>query len=143
MAFDVVGKLEKIFDAQQVSERFKKREFVLLIQDGAYPQYIKFQATQDRCNLLDSFNEGDDVAVTFDLKGRPYDKGGEVMYFTNLEAWRIQQAAAFQPQAQPQYGAAPSTPAPTSQAPTSTPVPTTPTENIASSNDDVTDDLPF
>ncbi|MBB3696074.1 DUF3127 domain-containing protein [Flammeovirga yaeyamensis] len=144
MAFDVVGKIEKLFETQQVSDKFKKREFILLIQDGQYPQYIKFQATQDRCNLLDSFNEGDDIAVTFDLRGRPYDKGGETIYFTNLEAWRIQQAAAYQPQAQaPQYGAAPSTPAPTPAAPTSTPAPTTPTENIASSGDDVTDDLPF
>ncbi|NLR92050.1 MULTISPECIES: DUF3127 domain-containing protein [Flammeovirga] len=134
MAFEVVGKVEKIMDTQQVSDRFKKREFVLLIQDGSYPQYIKFQATQDRCTLLDGFNEGDDIAVTFDLKGRPFDKGGETIYFTNLEAWRIQAAAAAQPQAAPQQAYA----APTQQT-TNTPPPPPPPVG----GDDIDGDLPF
>ncbi|AZQ62266.1 MULTISPECIES: DUF3127 domain-containing protein [Flammeovirga] len=135
MAFEVVGKIEKIMDTQQVSDRFKKRDFVLLIQDGSYPQYIKFQATQDRCTLLDSFNEGDDIAVTFDLKGRPFDKGGETIYFTNLEAWRINAAASAQPQAapqQPSYGGG---------APVQSNTPPPPPPPVG--GDDIDGDLPF
>ncbi|MBD0402875.1 DUF3127 domain-containing protein [Flammeovirga sp. EKP202] len=138
MAFEVVGKIEKIMDTAQVTATFKKREFVLLIQEGSYPQYIKFQATQDRCNLLDTYNEGDDIAVTFDLKGRPFDKGGETIYFTNLEAWRINPAAQAQaqpaaaPQQQPTYGS----PAP---AQTNTPPPPPPPVG----GDDIDGDLPF
>lgn len=89
MAFEVKGKLEVIYDTQQVTDRFKKREFVLEVQNGMYPEYVKFQLTQDRCNLLDPFSKGEEITVNFNLKGRPYTKEGRTTYFTNLEAWRI------------------------------------------------------
>ncbi len=89
-SFEVVGKLAVKFAAQQVSEKFRKREFVLEIADGQYSQHIKFQLTQDRCEMLDTFNENDTLKVSFNLRGRPYQsKTGEMVYFTNLEAWRI------------------------------------------------------
>lgn len=94
MSFDVQGKLHEIFDEQQVSEKFRKREFVLEIPDGAYTQYIKFQLTQDKCNVLDQYKLGDDVKVTFNLSGKPFIKNGTTMYFTNLSAWRIESADA-------------------------------------------------
>jgi single-strand DNA-binding protein len=94
MSFDVQGKLHEIFDEQQVSEKFRKREFVLEIPDGAYTQYIKFQLTQDKCNVLDQYKLGDDVKVTFNLSGKPFTKNGTTMYFTNLSAWRIEPADA-------------------------------------------------
>lgn len=91
MAFEVTGKLHEKFAAQQISDRFKKREFVLEIEDGAYPQHIKFQLTQDRCDLIESYQIGQDVKVSFNLKGKPYQgRTGETVYFTNLEAWRIE-----------------------------------------------------
>ncbi|MFC5270289.1 DUF3127 domain-containing protein [Adhaeribacter terreus] len=104
MAYDAQGKLHEIFDEQQVSEKFKKREFVLEIPDGAYTQFIKFQLTQDKCNLLDQYNVGDEVKVAFNLSGKPFTKNGTTMYFTNLGAWRIEPAGA--PQAGGQQRAA-------------------------------------
>lgn len=89
MSFELQGKIEVILDTQQVTERFKKREFVVATQDGAYTEQIKLQLTQDRCDLIDEFNEGDDVKVMFNLKGRAYTKNGNTSYFTNLDAWRI------------------------------------------------------
>ena len=50
MAFDVEGKLYKKFDTAQITDSFKKREFVVEIEDGAYPQMIKFQLTQNNCD---------------------------------------------------------------------------------------------
>jgi single-stranded DNA-binding protein len=94
MAYDVTGRLHEIFDEQQVSEKFRKREFVLEVQDGQYPQQIKFQLTQDKSNLIDPYKIGDEVKVTFDLRGRGFNKNGQMLYFTNLEAWRIESAAA-------------------------------------------------
>ena len=94
MAYDVTGRLHEIFDEQQVSEKFRKREFVLEVQDGQYPQQIKFQLTQDKSNLIDPYKMGDEVKVTFDLRGRGFNKNGQMLYFTNLEAWRIEPAAA-------------------------------------------------
>ncbi|UOQ71165.1 DUF3127 domain-containing protein [Hymenobacter cellulosilyticus] len=90
MAYDATGRLHEIFDEQQVSEKFRKREFVLEVQDGQYPEHIKFQLVQDKTALIDSYKVGDEVKVTFNLRGRGFNKNGQMLYFTNLEAWRIE-----------------------------------------------------
>lgn len=89
MAFEVEGKLHRIFPTEQKSASFSAREFVLEIPDGNYPQLVKFQAVQDRCGLLDNFREGDRVKVSFDLRGREWNG----KYLTNLNAWRIEGAS--------------------------------------------------
>ena len=90
MSFDIVGNLDKIFDTQVISDKFKKREFVLEIKDGNFTQFIKFQLTQNRCELLNDFSTGQSVQVSFSITGRPYEnKNGETLYFNNLNAWRV------------------------------------------------------
>jgi len=93
MAYEAEGRLFKKFDTAQVTDTFKKREFVLEIEDGAYTQVIKFQLTQGNCEKLEPFNEGDQLKVTFSLRGREYTKDGRTSYFTNLDAWRIESAS--------------------------------------------------
>lgn len=87
---DVKGTLKVKKDTQIVSDRFMKRNFVLTI-DGStpYPQFVEFQLTQDKCLLLDQFNEGDELNVQFNLRGREWNGAQGVQYFTTLEAWRI------------------------------------------------------
>lgn len=89
MSFEIIGKLYKKFDTEVKSERFQAREFVLLVEEGQYPQYIKFQLTQDRCALIDQYEEGEMIKVHFDLRGREWNG----KFFTNLNAWRIESAA--------------------------------------------------
>ena len=88
MAFEVEGKLHKLFPTEQKSTSFTAREFVLEIPDGNYPQLVKFQAVQDRCTLLDAYREGERIKVSFDLRGREWNG----KYLTNLNAWRIDRA---------------------------------------------------
>ena len=90
MAFEVEGKLHRIFPTEQKSASFQAREFVLEVPDGNYPQLVKFQAVQDRCGVLDNFNEADRVKVSFDLRGREWNG----KYLTNLNAWRVESAGA-------------------------------------------------
>ncbi len=123
MAFEVEGKLHKKFDTAQVTDSFKKREFVVEIEDGAYTQVIKFQLTQSNCDKLDPYNEGDLMKVTFNLRGREYTKEGKTSYFTNLDAWRLDKAGQAQTSAAP----AGDFPAATDEPP----------------SDNMTDDLPF
>ena len=89
--FTLKGKLIVKGDEQQITEKFKKREFV--IQDDAeqYPQVISFQLVQDKCSLLDAYNEGDEISVNFNVKGREWTspKDGQTKYFNSLEAWKI------------------------------------------------------
>lgn len=93
MSFEIEGRLHKKFETEQKTETFKAREFVIEIQDGNYPQFIKFQLVQDRCAVLDGFDEGAEIKVYFDLRGREWNG----KYFTNLNAWRIDQKAESAP----------------------------------------------
>ncbi len=89
MSYDFTGKIFRLFDTEQIKETFKKREFVIEQQDGQYPNFVKFELTQDRCGLIDDFSEGDEVTVSFDLSGRQW----QDKFFTNLRAWRVQAAS--------------------------------------------------
>ena len=85
MGYKASGRIEKIFDTEQKSASFQAREFVIEVADGKYPQMVKFQLVQDKCELADDYNEGDVVTVDFDLRGREWNG----KYFTNLQAWRM------------------------------------------------------
>jgi hypothetical protein len=90
----ITGKLVEIYDAKQVTDKFKKREFVVeYAENAAYPQFIKFELAQNNCDYLDGFSRGDFIEVHFDLKGRPWtNKEGVTTYFTSLSAWKLQKA---------------------------------------------------
>ena len=94
MAFETEGILHKVFDTENKTATFQAREFVIK-HDGNYPQFIKFQLTQDRCDLISNYKEGDMVKVSFDLRGREWND----KYFTNLNAWKVEAAAAVTPPA--------------------------------------------
>lgn len=88
---DITGILKVKGEAQQVSEKFRKREFVLSDNSTQYPQHISFQLTQDKCSLIDQYNVGDEIKVHFNLRGREWTSPkNEVKYFNTLEAWRIE-----------------------------------------------------
>lgn len=90
-SFEISGKIHEIFEIKQVSDAFRKREFVLEIDDNGYIQHVKFQTVQQRCELLDNFKPGDQVRIRFSLNGRPYtNPEGETIYFTNLNVWAIE-----------------------------------------------------
>ncbi|RMG55349.1 MAG: DUF3127 domain-containing protein [Bacteroidetes bacterium] len=89
----IQGKLIEKFDTVQISDRFKKREFVVEYIDGnpMYPNFILFQLTQDRCDMLDPFEKESMIEVSFNLRGRKWNApSGETKYFNSLEAWRLQ-----------------------------------------------------
>ena len=126
MSFEIVGKLLKKFDTENKTASFQAREFVIEV-DGTYPQFVKFQLTQDRCALVDNYNEGDSIRVHFDLRGREW----QGKYFTNLNAWRIEAGAPA--------GAAAPAPAAAGDFPTLDNAPAANTTTASSSEDD----LPF
>ena len=95
----VEGKLKRVHDEQIISDRFKKREFVIETEEQ-YPQVLMFQLVQDKTNLIDTFNMGDKIEVFFNLRGREWQKdpSAEVKVFNTLDAWRIQKLEAMQSQ---------------------------------------------
>lgn len=116
---EIAGKITEIFDEQQITDTFKKREFVIeYVENPQYPEYLVFQAIQDKTSMLDEFNVGDDVVVSFNLKGRKWTSPkGEVKYFNTLQAWRLSRKSMSQGDEGGSQGAAPSNdvPPPSSQ----------------------------
>jgi hypothetical protein len=96
MGLDATGKLHVIGDAQQVTERFRKREFVIELSDNPrYPQFVQFQLTGDRCESLDGLNVGDEVRVEFSLRGREWKSPqGQIKYFNSLDVWTVDRIGA-------------------------------------------------
>ncbi len=141
MALEVIGKLIEKGPTMQVSERFKKREFVLDITEevngNSYPNFAKLQAVQNRCEMLDSYNEGDMVKVSFNIRGNKWEKDGKVNYITSLDAWRIERASAGDNNAYNNQAAAPQQPQ--QQYNAAPPA----NNNFNSSNAGSADDLPF
>jgi len=125
--FKLTGTLKVIKDTVQVTEKFSKREFVVSENSSMYPQEIAFQAAQDKCSMLDGFTEGEQVEVSFNLRGREWTSPqGEVKYFNTLDAWRIEKMGQGMPQGGPSDMNLDSTPAPQ-----------------ASTQSEADDDLPF
>jgi len=96
MSFEITGKLIEKYNTIQVSDRFKKREFVIEKTESnggmEFTDHIKFQLTQDRCNLIESIEVNAEIKVNFNIRGNKWEKEGKVNYFTNLDAWRIEKA---------------------------------------------------
>lgn len=94
MPYEAIGTLYKVFPEQQITERFRKREFVLAVQDGMYLQLVKFTLKQDRCSLIDGYPIGTEMKVNFSISGREVlGRDGEQLYFTSLDVWRIEPIA--------------------------------------------------
>jgi len=87
----IIGTVYRIFDTQQVNATFKKREFVVEFSENPnYPQYIKFEAIQEKCDDLNNFKIGDRVEISFNLKGRKWiNPQNQEVFFNTLDAWRI------------------------------------------------------
>lgn len=116
--FEVSGTIKKVFEEQTFGSGFNKREFVLTIPSGRFPQDIKFECVKDKVALVASLKPGDKVKVSFDLRGREWKEN----YYVNLNAWKITPEGAA-------AGAA--------DEPDGAPLPEEPGETIAD------DDVPF
>ncbi|MGZ3778507.1 MAG: DUF3127 domain-containing protein [Mucilaginibacter sp.] len=102
---EIKGKIHEVAPTVQVTDSLKKREVIIeYIENPQYPEYLKFEAIQDRCNLLDNVRVGDDVEVFFNLRGRPWtDKTGKKTYFNSLQLWKINVLAGANNNTVPEY----------------------------------------
>ncbi len=98
MSFELEGKLIVKGNEVVVSDKFKKRELVIETSsegsDGTvYTESIPFQLVQAKCDLLEDYNVGETVKVSFNMKGKPWiNKEGVTKYFSNNDAWKLDNA---------------------------------------------------
>ena len=86
MAYELTGKIKLIQDPKTFDSGFTKREMVVVVEDGKYPQEINLEFVQDKAALLDNLQPGQEVTVSFDIRGREYNG----RYFNNLQGWKVE-----------------------------------------------------
>ena len=84
--FEITGTVKKVFPEQTFGSGFNKREFVLTIEAGKFPQDIKFECVKDKVALVAALKPGTKAKVFFDLRGREWKES----YFVNLNCWKIE-----------------------------------------------------
>jgi len=98
MAFEITGKVIDIAPVNQVSDKFKKREFVIEKKEtggtAVFIDYIKFQLVQDKCDLINESFMNEEIRIWFNLKGNKWERDGKINYFTNLDAWKIEKVSS-------------------------------------------------
>lgn len=87
---EISGKIKMIDTTKEVgSGGFKKRD-VVVTTDEQYPQHILVQFVQDKCDLLNNYNVGEDVKIGINLRGREWtNPQGETVYFNTIQGWNI------------------------------------------------------
>jgi len=104
MAFEITGKVIDISPVNQVSDKFKKREFVIEKKEAGgsavFIDYVKFQLIQDKCDLINESFLNEEVKIWFNLKGNKWERDGKINYFTNLDAWKIEKTSSGSPRDQ-------------------------------------------
>jgi hypothetical protein len=124
---EIAGKIKLLDETKTFGNNgFRKREVVVTTEEQ-YPQHIMVEFVQDKCELLNAFQVGQNVKIGINLRGREWvNPQGETKYFNAIQGWRIE--AIDQSQASNE---APPMPPPTSFEPAS------------DSPNEVEDDLPF
>lgn len=126
MSLELNGKVKVVFDVQSFPSGFTKREFVVTTEEQ-YPQDVKFETVKDKTSLLDRYKTGDQVKVSFNVRGNEY----QGKYFVSLQAWKIENIGAATGGSSIPAPLNPMADMPSAQAP------------AASINDIEEDDLPF
>ena len=90
---EVQGKIKMIGETQTFgSNGFRKREVVVTTEEQ-YPQHIMVEFVQDKTDLLNNFQVGQNVKISINLRGREWvNPQGETKYFNSIQGWRVESA---------------------------------------------------
>ena len=88
---EVLGKIKLIDETKTYGNNgFRKRELVVTTEEQ-YPQNILIEFIQDKCDLLNTYQVGQDVKIGINLRGRDWvNPEGETKYFNSIQGWRIE-----------------------------------------------------
>ena len=88
---EVSGKIKWLDETKTYGNKgFRKREVVVTTEEQ-YPQHILVEFVQDKCDLLNNFQLGQNVKIAINLRGREWvNPQGETKYFNSVQGWRIE-----------------------------------------------------
>ena len=92
---EVQGKIKMIDETKTYGNNgFRKREVVVTTEEQ-YPQHLMIEFVQDKTDLLNNFQVGQNVKIQINLRGREWtNPQGETKYFNSIQGWRIEAAQA-------------------------------------------------
>jgi len=87
---EVQGRIKMVGETQTFgSNGFRKREVVVTTEEQ-YPQHIMVEFVQDKTDLLNNYQVGQQVKININLRGREWvNPQGETKYFNSIQGWRI------------------------------------------------------
>ena len=99
---EVQGKVKMIGETQTFGNNgFRKREIVITTEEQ-YPQHIMVEFVQDKTDLLNNYQVGQNVKISINLRGREWvNPQGETKYFNSIQGWRIENLQPAAPQGAP------------------------------------------
>ncbi len=86
---ELSGKLKLVMNEETFASGFNKRSFVIAVESH-YPYDVCFDLLKDKVRMIDGFNTGDEIKVSFDIKSREYNG----KWFTGATAWRVEKVGA-------------------------------------------------
>lgn len=88
---EIQGKIKTIGETGVFGNSgFRKRTIVITTEEQ-YPQVIEIEFVQDKCDLLNGYNQGQDVKISINIRGREWiNPDGETKYFNSIQGWRIE-----------------------------------------------------
>lgn len=91
---ELQGKIKLIDETKTYGNNgFRKRELVITTEEQ-YPQVIMIEFVQDKTDLLNQFQVGQDVKVSINIRGREWvNPQGETKYFNSIQGWRVESLA--------------------------------------------------
>ena len=85
----ITGTIVRLFQAQQITEKFKSRKVWVRENVEQYPNTFEVEFTNDNCAKLDAFTEGQQVTIDVNLRGRYWQKNEREGVVTTLNGWKI------------------------------------------------------
>lgn len=83
---ELIGEIVHIGEVETLpTGNTEKRIFVIEIEPGQYSQQIGFELFKDKVTLINAYEVGQTVTVSFNIRGKEW-KG---KWYVNLQAWRI------------------------------------------------------
>jgi single-strand DNA-binding protein len=86
MEHKLKGKLILKSEPRQISEKFRVMDFVIETQYEKYHQKIQLQILNDRIAEMDKYSLGEELEVSFDIRGREYNG----KYYNSLNAYKVE-----------------------------------------------------
>ena len=92
---ELAGKVKWLDETKEYgSNGFRKREVVVTTEEQ-YPQHVLVEFVQDKCDLLNAFQVGQNVKIGINLRGREWvNPQGETKYFNAIQGWKIEAGTA-------------------------------------------------